>query len=60
MNVHAATTARSILLATGYCEDVSDDAAAEFEVIRKPYGADTLGAKLSEVVRTAPFPQHLR
>lgn len=40
-----------VLLATGYSEEVSDDAAAEFEVIRKPYGADTLGAKLSEAVR---------
>jgi PAS domain S-box-containing protein len=38
-----------VLLATGYSEEVSDDAATEFEVIRKPYGADTLGAKLSEV-----------
>jgi PAS domain S-box-containing protein len=40
-----------ILLATGYSEEVSDDAATEFEVIRKPYGADLLGAKLSTVVR---------
>jgi len=40
-----------VLLATGYSEEVSDDAATEFEVIRKPYGADTLGAKLSAVVR---------
>ncbi|HMI41644.1 MAG TPA: ATP-binding protein [Sphingomicrobium sp.] len=40
-----------ILLATGYSEEVSDDAATEFAVIRKPYGADTLGAKLAAVVR---------
>jgi CheY-like chemotaxis protein len=39
-----------VLLATGYSEEVSDDAATEFEVIRKPYGADRLGAKLSAVV----------
>jgi PAS domain S-box-containing protein len=40
-----------VLLATGYSEEVSDDAATEFEVIRKPYGANTLGAKLSAAVR---------
>jgi PAS domain S-box-containing protein len=39
-----------ILLATGYSEDVSDAAATQFEVIRKPYGADTLGARLSAVI----------
>ena len=36
-----------VLLATGYSEEISEDAAHEFEVIRKPYGSDALGAKLA-------------
>ena len=36
-----------VLLATGYSEEISEDAASEFEVIRKPYGLEALAAKLS-------------
>ena len=43
-----------VLLATGYSEEISDDAATEFEVIRKPYGADALGAKISSALEKKP------
>ena len=43
-----------VLLATGYSEEISDDAATEFEVIRKPYGADLLGAKISAAIGKKP------
>jgi len=39
-----------VLLATGYSEEISDDAASEFEVIRKPYGSEALAAKLSAAI----------
>jgi PAS domain S-box-containing protein len=36
-----------VLLATGYSEEISEDAASEFEVIRKPYGSEGLAAKIA-------------
>ena len=36
-----------ILLASGYSDEIIEGAAAEFEVIRKPYGAETLSLSLS-------------
>jgi len=39
-----------VLLATGYSEEISDDAATEFEVIRKPYGSEALAVKMASAL----------
>jgi CheY-like chemotaxis protein len=36
-----------VLLASGYSEEIVEGAALEFEVLTKPYGADTLAAALA-------------
>ena len=39
-----------VLLATGYSEEISEDAASEFEVVRKPYGSEALASKISAAI----------
>jgi len=43
-----------IVLATGYSEEISERASLEFEIIRKPYGAEALSEKLSAAVQRKP------
>jgi PAS domain S-box-containing protein len=43
-----------VLLATGYSDEVLGGAARGFEVLRKPYGAETLGAALAAALAAAP------
>ncbi|HEY6917103.1 MAG TPA: PAS domain S-box protein [Allosphingosinicella sp.] len=38
------------LLASGYSEEVIEGAAAEYEVVRKPYGAETLGDAIARAL----------
>jgi PAS domain S-box-containing protein len=40
-----------ILLATGYSEELSEKASLEFQVIRKPYGAEALSEQLCAVAK---------
>ena len=42
-----------VLLASGYSEEIIGGAAAEFEIIRKPYGAEQLAAGLERVLAGA-------
>ena len=42
-----------VLLATGYSEEVLSGGAGEFEILRKPYGAEALAAALSTAVDQA-------
>jgi PAS domain S-box-containing protein len=46
--VRARMPALPVLLASGYSEEILG--GAEFEVIRKPYGAETLGAALASAI----------
>jgi PAS domain S-box-containing protein len=45
-----------ILLASGYSEEVVRGAGSEFEILAKPYGAETLAVALSGVVERAAAP----
>ncbi|HEX8653868.1 MAG TPA: PAS domain S-box protein [Allosphingosinicella sp.] len=42
-----------VVLATGYSEEVLGGAASEFEILAKPYGADSLGAALGRALSKA-------
>ncbi|MEA3018077.1 MAG: hypothetical protein QOI38_2799 [Sphingomonadales bacterium] len=45
-----------VVLATGYSEEVLGGAASEFEILAKPYGADSLSAALGRALNKAREP----
>ncbi|MDT9600457.1 hybrid sensor histidine kinase/response regulator [Sphingosinicella rhizophila] len=50
-NLHERMPHLPVLLATGYSEEVTSGAADAFQMIHKPYGADSLGAALANVIK---------
>jgi len=42
-----------VVLATGYSEEIVEGAAGEFEILSKPYGAESLGAALARALAEA-------
>jgi PAS domain S-box-containing protein len=45
-----------VVLTTGYSEVLVDDDASDFELLRKPYSLDTLGALMRRVIRSNARP----
>ena len=48
--VRAQYPALPVLLASGYSEEMLEGAAREFDVIRKPYGAEALASQLAKAL----------
>jgi DNA-binding LytR/AlgR family response regulator len=43
-----------VVLATGYSEDIVKGAAAELEILSKPYGAESVSAALGRALAKRP------